>query len=65
MISDHSGTRGKPPALGQAALRLHAMGMFQPLAGLVLAAGFVISLAGRYEGQLIRAERIHQEIIGR
>lgn len=65
MMSDHSGTRGNPPALGQAARRLHAMSMFQPLAGLVLAAGFVISLAGRYEEQLIRAECIHQEIIGR
>ncbi|GAA3110171.1 hypothetical protein GCM10010520_63260 [Rhizobium viscosum] len=65
MMSDYSGTRDEAPVAGQAARRLVASGMLQPLGGLLLAAGFVISLAGRHEGQLIRAERIHQEAIGR
>lgn len=39
--------------------------MLQPLAGLFLAAGFVLSVAGRYEAQLIHAERTDQEVIGR
>lgn len=39
--------------------------MLRPLAGLFLAAGLMLSLAGRYEAQLIHAERIDQEVIGR
>ncbi|MBB3560116.1 hypothetical protein FHX06_001427 [Rhizobium sp. BK512] len=39
--------------------------MIQPLAGLFLAAGFVVLLAGRHEWQLIRAERIQQEVVVR
>jgi hypothetical protein len=63
MVSEHSGTRGK--ASGQAGRRPHAIGMIQPLAGLFLAAGFVVLLAGRHERQLIRAERIQQEVVVR
>jgi hypothetical protein len=39
--------------------------MLQSLAGLVLAAGFVLCLAGRYEAQLIREVHLRQEVIGR
>lgn len=64
MIWRDFGARGKAPLSTQAVRRLDAIGMLRPLAGLLVAAGFVISLAGRYEGQLIRAERIQQEVIG-
>ncbi len=64
MISGYLGAAGKAPLSTQAARRLHAIGMLQPLAGLVLAAGFVLCLAGRYEAQLIREAHLHQEVIG-
>ncbi|MBB3440970.1 hypothetical protein [Rhizobium sp. BK379] len=63
MVSEHSGTGGKVPE--QAGCRPHAIGMIQPLAGLFLAAGFVVLLAGRHERQLIHAERIKQEVVVR
>lgn len=65
MISDYSGTGDEAPTLGQVARRPDAIGMFQPFASFLLAAGFMLSLAGCYESQLIRAERIQQEVIGR
>ncbi len=69
MISDYFEARGeapfRAPALTPGVRRLDAVGVLPPLAGLLLAAGFVISLAGRYEAQLIRAERLQQEVIGR
>lgn len=64
MISGYFGAGDE--ALRRASMpRRNSCHMLQPLAGLVLAAGLVLSLAGQYEGQLIRAERIHQEVIGR
>lgn len=69
MISDYFEASGeapfRAPAPRQAARRFDTIGMLPPLAGFLIAAGFVLSLAGRYEGQLIRAERIQQEVIGR
>ncbi|MBB3590865.1 hypothetical protein FHX08_001209 [Rhizobium sp. BK529] len=69
MISNHSGGGDyalfRTPTRGHGACRPDAIGMVQPLAAFLLAAGFVLSLAGRYEGQLIRAERIHQEVADR
>lgn len=65
MISGYLGAGGKAPLPTQAACRLHAIGMLQPLAGLILAAGFVLCLAGRYEAQLIREVHLRQEVIGR
>lgn len=69
MISRYFEARGgasfPTSASSQAVRRPDAIGMFQPFAGLLLAAGFVISLAGRYEAQLIRAERVQQEVVGR
>lgn len=69
MISRYFEARGeapfRAPALMPGVRRLDAIGRLQPLAGLLLAAGFVLSLAGRYEAQLIRAERLQQEVIGR
>jgi hypothetical protein len=69
MMSDYFEARGeapfRAPALTPGVRRLDTIGRLQPLAGLLFAAGFVISLAGRYEAQLIRAERLQQEVIGR
>ncbi|MBW9055499.1 hypothetical protein [Rhizobium mesosinicum] len=69
MISRYFEARGgasfPTPASSQAVRCLGAIGGLPPLAGLLLAAGFVISLAGRYEAQLIRAERVQQEVVGR
>ncbi|MDR6669980.1 hypothetical protein [Rhizobium sp. 1399] len=69
MISDYFEARGeapfRAPALTPGVRRLDAVDVLPPLAGLLLAAGFVISLASRYEAQLIRAERLQQEVIGR
>ncbi|MGM4910156.1 hypothetical protein [Rhizobium sp. 768_B6_N1_8] len=69
MISDYFEARGeaplRAPALTPGVRRLDTVDVLQPLACLLLAAGFVILLAGRYEAQLIRAERLQQEVIGR
>lgn len=69
MISDCFEARGeasfRTPAPRRAARRPDAIGVLPPLTGFLLAAGFVISLAGRYESQFIRAEKVHQEVIGR
>ncbi len=50
---------------GQAARRRDAVRTLAPLAGLMAAAGFVLLLAGRHEGELVRAARIDQEVAGR
>ncbi|MBB3656812.1 hypothetical protein FHX15_002040 [Rhizobium sp. BK650] len=69
MVSKYSGERGRAPfrmpTRTHGTCRGEAIGMVQPLAGLVLAASFVLSLAGRYESQLVRAERFNQEVVGR
>ncbi len=69
MISRYFGSMGeapfRAPALTPDLCRLNTIGMLQPLTGFLLAAGFVLSLAGHYEAQLIRAERVQQEVIGR
>jgi hypothetical protein len=60
------GASFRTSASSQEVRRLDAIGGgLPPLAGLLLAAGFVILLAGRYEAQLIRAECLQQEVIGR
>jgi hypothetical protein len=60
-----SGASFRTSASSQAVRRIDAIGGLPLLAGLLLAAGFVIWLAGRHEAQLIRAERLQQEIVGR
>ncbi|MBB3308369.1 hypothetical protein FHT78_000098 [Rhizobium sp. BK196] len=60
-----SGASFLTSASSQAVRRLDAIGGLPLLAGLLLAAGFVILLAGRHEAQLIRAECLQQEVIGR